>query len=275
MTDRVRVFGDVAKGLARNPLGIIALFIVLVYSFASLVAAFAGSFTAFERLPLIYFMVCFPVLVLAVFAWLVSKYPWALFGPSDFKDEDNYVIVASLALAKTKNQEPLSKAGIQRLVELVRSTSPQRGVAGDNWRNQVLWVDDQPNNNVYERRAFETVGLCFTLALSTNAALDMVAKQRFAAIISDMGRKEGPREGYVLLDALRQQGNQIPVFFYASSNAPEHKRETFEHGGQDCTNDAEELFQMVIRAVNMGPYSPPPRRSGRSPALPYPPGEQK
>jgi hypothetical protein len=42
MTDQVRVFGDVAKGLARNPLGIIALFIVLVYGFASPVTAFAG-----------------------------------------------------------------------------------------------------------------------------------------------------------------------------------------------------------------------------------------
>ena len=48
---------DAAKGLARNPPGIIALFIVLVYGFASLVTAFAGSFTHEERLPLIYFLV--------------------------------------------------------------------------------------------------------------------------------------------------------------------------------------------------------------------------
>ena len=53
-------------GLARNSLGIIALFIVLVYGFASLVTAFAGSFTAAERLPLIYFLILFPVLVLIV-----------------------------------------------------------------------------------------------------------------------------------------------------------------------------------------------------------------
>ena len=46
----------------------------MVYGFASLVTAFAGSFTAGERLPLIYFLICFPVLVLCVFAWLVSKH---------------------------------------------------------------------------------------------------------------------------------------------------------------------------------------------------------
>jgi hypothetical protein len=35
----------------------------------------------------------------------------------------------------------------------------------------------------------------------------------------------------------------------ASANAPEHKRETLEHGGQGCTNNASELFEMVTRAV--------------------------
>ena len=64
MGDPLRDFGDTAKSLARNPLGIIALFIVLVYGFASLVTTFASSFTATERLPLIYFLVAFPVLVL-------------------------------------------------------------------------------------------------------------------------------------------------------------------------------------------------------------------
>lgn len=68
MSDQMKTFGDTAKSLARNPLGIIALFIVLVYGFASLVTASAGSFTSAERLPLIYFLVGFPVLVLVVFA---------------------------------------------------------------------------------------------------------------------------------------------------------------------------------------------------------------
>jgi hypothetical protein len=49
--------------------------------------------------------------------------------------------------------------------------------------------------------------------------------------VSDMRRREGPREGYVLLDAMRSRGNQTPLFFYASSNAPEYKQETYRHGG--------------------------------------------
>jgi uncharacterized BrkB/YihY/UPF0761 family membrane protein len=67
MPDSSSSFGSSAAALARNPLGIIALFIVLVYGFASLVTAFSAAFVESERRPLIYFMVFFPVLVLLVF----------------------------------------------------------------------------------------------------------------------------------------------------------------------------------------------------------------
>ena len=251
--DQIRSFGATARSLARNPLGIIALFIVLVYGFASLVTAFAGSFTAAERMPLIYFLVSFPVLVLGVFAWLVSKHSGKLFAPSDFRNEDNYVkmqmaVVASLTAATSKSDTLASVGELQRIVEVVRAASPVAG-GGDGWLDHVLWVDDRPENNTYERQAFEGVGLHLTLALSTNEAFDRMSQSKFAAIISDMGRGEGPREGYVLLDRLRGEGDRTPLFFYAASNAPEHKRETREHGGQGCTNNAQELFEMVTRAV--------------------------
>jgi CheY-like chemotaxis protein len=90
----------------------------------------------------------------------------------------------------------------------------------------VLWVDDNPRNNVYERKALESVGVRFKLSENTADALNILLGQSFGAVISDMARREGPREGYVLLDALRARGDDTPLFFYASTNAPEHKRET-------------------------------------------------
>ena len=117
------------------------------------------------------------------------------------------------------------------------------------WRNQILWVDDQPKNNTYERQAFEALGLHFTLASSTADAFEKLAYGRYVAIISDMDRPEGPRAGYTLLDRLRQEGNQTPLFFYTSSNAPEHRQQALEHGGQGSTNDPQELIEMVTRAV--------------------------
>jgi CheY-like chemotaxis protein len=254
MSDQTKEFGETAKSLSRNPLGIIALFIVLVYGFASLVILFSGSFTPSERQPLIYFLIAFPILVLFVFAWLVSNHSGKLFAPSDFKDEDNYVkmqlaAVASLTAASAKGDTPTSKADLQKIIEVVRAAGPAAVANGDGWRNSILWVDDRPENNTYERQAFEAMGLRFTLALSTAEAFQRLSTDKFAAIISDMGRKEGPREGYVLLDQLRNAGDRTPLFFYASSNAPEHKQETLDHGGQGCTNNAEELFEMVTKAV--------------------------
>jgi hypothetical protein len=86
--DETSRFGDVAQRLARNPLGIIALFIVLVYGLAAQVTIFASSISARERLPLVYFLVGFPVLVLGVFAWLVGKHSNKLFSPQDFQNEE-------------------------------------------------------------------------------------------------------------------------------------------------------------------------------------------
>lgn len=255
MIDQTAGFGDIAQKLARNPLGIIALFIVLVYGFAALVTGFSGSFTTDERLPLIYFLIIFPVLVLGVFGWLVSRHSNSLFAPSDFRNEENYVraltATASLAVASAKSESGVSTGEIRSVVESVQEASA-RSAQGRNrahWRQHVLWVDDRPENNINERDAFEAMGITFSLALSTDEALTQVDKHRFAAIISDMGRKEGPREGYVLLDKLRDSGNDTPLFFYASSNSSEHKRETIKHGGQGATNNPQELFRMVMRAV--------------------------
>lgn len=263
----IKGFGETARALARNPLGIIALFIVLVYGLACLVTAFASSFSPSQKTPLIYFLVIFPVLVLAVFSWLVSCHSGKLFAPADFRDEENYVkmqlsAVASLAAASasverlqigsTTERDSLPVQDRPMIIDKIVDTVAEvrlSAVPATDWHNHILWVDDRPDNNIYERQAFEAVGFRFTLVLSTNEALQKLLKERYAAIISDMGRKEGDREGYVLLDALRDNGNETPFFIYAGSNSLEHKRETVQHGGQGCTNNPQELFQMVTRAI--------------------------
>jgi CheY-like chemotaxis protein len=226
----------------------------VVYGLAALVSACTSSFIPAERIPLIYFLILFPILVLVIFAWLVSRHSGKLFAPSDRKNEDNYVkmqmsVVASLTAATTKGNSSTSESDLENIVDVVRATGRGPRINHDGWRKQILWVDDRPGNNTHERQAFETLGIRFTLALSTNEALDRISRSKFAAIISDMGRREGPREGYVLLDRLRKQGDLTPLFFYASSNADEHRQETMEHGGQGCTNNAQELFRLVTKAV--------------------------
>lgn len=249
MTDQTKGFGDVAQRLAKNPLGIIALFIVLVYGFAALVTGLGGSLSSAERFPLIYFLVLFPVLVLAVFAWLVSRHHTKLYGPSDFRDDESYLrtieVATSLAVATQKSGSTGAPADLHSLLRTVREAEE----ATARRRGQVLWVDDNPEYNVHERRAFERMGVTFELARSTDEAVRLLARDRFGAIISDMGRREGPREGYVLLERIRRSGDRTPFFIYSSSDDPEHEREARERGAQGSTGNPQRLFQLVMQAI--------------------------
>jgi len=83
-------FGKISESFVRSPLGIIALFIVLVYAMAGLVTTL-GSLPEFHLLILVIFLAVFPVLVLFVFFWLVTRYPNLLYGPADFQEEDNFL----------------------------------------------------------------------------------------------------------------------------------------------------------------------------------------
>jgi hypothetical protein len=80
-----------AKTLTRNPLGIIALFISLIYGFACLVLGLSGqNLSPDDRSPLVYFLIGFPVLILLSFVYLVVKHHNKLYAPADFKDERNF-----------------------------------------------------------------------------------------------------------------------------------------------------------------------------------------
>lgn len=255
--DTIGQFGQTARGLSRNPLGIIALFIVMVYGFACLVLITGNSLNESERLPIIYFLVSFPIAVLGVFTFLVFFRSGQLFAPGDFQSEANYLelqrmrysAVASLAVAKHKD-DVTSDFQLRDIAGVVSTVEGAFDLSRHGTRNPfVLWVDDNPDNNYYERNALEAVGIKFVLSESTENAMEILYSRQFGAVISDMGRREGPREGYRLLDELRKRGNKTPLFFYASSSAPEHRAETARHGGQGCTNDGQELFEMVTTAI--------------------------
>ena len=91
MEQGVGGFGRTAGMLARNPLGIVALFIVLVYAIAAMVLGIGGSsLGAAERILLLRFLVLFPVLVLMTFFWLVTRHHTKLYAPRDYRADDSF-----------------------------------------------------------------------------------------------------------------------------------------------------------------------------------------
>ena len=117
MPTGLKEFGDIAKKLSVNPLGIIALFIVLVYGIAALVLGLSSSsFEPGERLPLIWFLVGFPPIVLFTFAWLVAKHHAKLYAPKDYPDPTQFLQTLSTDQQRKK---------LEYEVELLEDKKPE------------------------------------------------------------------------------------------------------------------------------------------------------
>lgn len=113
----------------------------------------------------------------------------------------------------------------------------------------VLWVDDIPTNNLYERKSLEALGIHFTLSTSTEDALEKLRSHQYDVIISDMGRPPDKQAGYTLLEEKQRLGNKTPYIIYAGSGLPEHKAEARQKGAIGNTNNPQELFQLVLGAI--------------------------
>ena len=80
------------KAVTKNPLGIIALFIFLIYSIASLVLGVSAEIlTEGQKWVFVVFLVVFPLLVLGSFVWLVANHAVKLYSPADFRNDWSYV----------------------------------------------------------------------------------------------------------------------------------------------------------------------------------------
>jgi CheY-like chemotaxis protein len=138
-----------------------------------------------------------------------------------------------------------------RKLPVVAATSPadQASLQG----RHLLWVDDKPVNNIYERNIMERLGATIVLATSTQEALEKVSQGSYDTIISDMGRAErqgyAARAGYDFLDELRRANVMTPFIIYAGSNTPEHKAEAKRRGALGSTDNPQELLQLVSSAV--------------------------
>lgn len=101
MEESIKQFAKSTENLSKNPLGIIGLFILLVYAIVGLVFS-KNIFEPYERFILICFMVGFPILVLIVFYKLVTKHHNKLYAPRDYRQENNFLRMAGINSEKMK-----------------------------------------------------------------------------------------------------------------------------------------------------------------------------
>jgi hypothetical protein len=136
-------FATTTKSLARNPLGIIALFIVLIYGFAALALGMTSSLQTIERLPLVWFLVVFPVIVLAVFAWLVSQHHEKLYAPDDFKTDQGFLEGVKQKLASAREIEARQERLKLKVSEVITASQTGKIAIGNDVAALVKQVQEE------------------------------------------------------------------------------------------------------------------------------------
>lgn len=113
----------------------------------------------------------------------------------------------------------------------------------------VLWVDDRLDENIYEKKSLETVGIQFTVCRSTEEAIEKLQLHQYNLTISDLERPPDTQAGYTLLKKLRERGFYTPYIIYDRVILPEHKAEARRLGARGTTNNPQELFDLAIACL--------------------------
>lgn len=153
---------------------------------------------------------------------------------------------AAEAIAKTLHTLVLTPTGAA-LATPERETSHRRDGLS------VLWVDNVPSNNIYERRTLEQWGVRVTISTSTDDALGKLVQHHYNAIISDMARRPDRTAGYTLLEQARRLRPGVPFILYCMSRRPEHVAESLRRGAYGQTDAPDALLGLVQRALHLGP----------------------
>ena len=138
-------FVKTAQRLATNPLGIIALFIVLVYGIAGVVFGTSAQYLeTSQKNIVVYFLVLFPVLVLAVFVLLVTRHHTKLYAPKDFQDASTFLRTLSFSEQKQKIEKEIDEI-VSIPGDLGSPVASEKGVPQtdrDNLRKKVYLIED-------------------------------------------------------------------------------------------------------------------------------------
>ena len=90
----------------RNPLGLLALFVTAMYAVTAVVFK-EGLYLlcgVWERRPIIWFLILFPVVILGIFVFLVVKHHEKLYGPRDYRSDDAF---QRITMSKRKKREEI------------------------------------------------------------------------------------------------------------------------------------------------------------------------
>lgn len=81
-------------------------------------------------------------------------------------------------------------------------------------RASVLWIDDNPDNNIEENLMLRELGLLVTQTLSSEGARRYLERATFDLVITDVGRTGDPEAGLKDIATLRASEADRPIIVY-------------------------------------------------------------
>ncbi|TWX65521.1 hypothetical protein ESZ36_17090 [Colwellia demingiae] len=170
--NEVTKFGETAKSLSKSPVSILALFIVLIYGFCTLVIMFGNGLDSLERKSILSFIFIYSTLLLLVFYRLVTSHHSKLFSPEDFKDPELFLKLSESLRGDLKGD--ISKEVINqinsRIGELEKRHESEtyylRMLAykyQKSFKTAIVWANKllilEPTSEIYAHKAYCLCGL--------------------------------------------------------------------------------------------------------------------
>lgn len=113
----------------------------------------------------------------------------------------------------------------------------------------ILWVDDSPDENIYESKAFRALGFKISKAIDTDAAIKFLDDEnKIDIIISDMTRPNDVHAGITLLEKIRSAGRNTPFIIYTGMDDAKMKQKAKLQGATGYTSDPGRLIELVLRS---------------------------
>ncbi|WP_374305979.1 hypothetical protein [Methylocella sp.] len=168
------------------------------------------------------------------------------------------VDIAQEALANIKAGAGIPKTAAEFKPIADRAKNIQEKLTG----SYVLWVDDNnPSQNVQERRALESFGIKFDLASSTDEAVKWLDRAHYDAVISDISRPNEPTNnnpcfaapqpagaGCAMTKTIYEKfGDDMPPIIFYSANFP--KAAGTPPYSLGVTDRVDQLFGLVFDAL--------------------------
>jgi CheY-like chemotaxis protein len=122
---------------------------------------------------------------------------------------------------------------------------------------RVLWIDDRPANNEYERKWLRPHGIVFDSVVSTEEALEQLVSETYDLVITDLGRQgssdRSSAAGAAFLEQPIVRAGGPPVIVYAGTWAVARRDELVRRGALDVMADRERLFATVLEVLGRDP----------------------